>query len=90
MDQRVGRQSTGTYPDRAAKRKKHFKNEDNLRDIWDNIRQNDIHIIGVPEGEEKKKKRRAENLFADNFLTWGRGVVGETSRSRNPREFQMK
>ena len=29
--------------------------EDSLRDIWDNIKQNNIWIIGVPEEEEKKK-----------------------------------
>jgi len=24
-----------------------------LRDLWDNIRWTDIHVIGVPEGEER-------------------------------------
>ena len=28
------------------------RNEDNLRDLWDNIKCTKIHIIGVPEGEE--------------------------------------
>ena len=33
---------------------------DRLRDLWDNIKHNNIHIIGVPEGEElpKSMKRR--------------------------------
>ena len=26
--------------------------EDSLRDLWDNIKRTNIHIIGVPEGEE--------------------------------------
>ena len=30
------------------------KNEDSLRDLWDNIKHTNIHIIGVPEGEERK------------------------------------
>ena len=29
--------------------------EDSLRDLWDNIKCNNIRIIGVPEEEEKKK-----------------------------------
>ena len=29
--------------------------EDSLRDFWDNIKHNNIRIIGVPEEEEKKK-----------------------------------
>ena len=33
------------------------KNEDNLRDLWDNIKCTNIHIIGVPEGEERNDLR---------------------------------
>ena len=32
-----------------------IKNEDNLRDLWDNIKYTNVHIIRVPEGEEKEK-----------------------------------
>ena len=38
------------------KRKKRY--EDNLRDLWDNIKCNNIRVIGVPEGEERKKDPR--------------------------------
>ena len=31
------------------------RNEDSLRDLWDNIKCNNIKIIGVPEEEEEKK-----------------------------------
>ena len=31
------------------------RNEDNLRDLWDNIKCTKIHIIGVPEGEERER-----------------------------------
>ena len=41
-----------------AKRKKEFKNEDNLRDLWDNVKCPNIRIIGVPEEEDKKKVMR--------------------------------
>ena len=36
--------------------KKRIKiNEDNLRDLWDNVKCTNIRIIGVPEEEDKKK-----------------------------------
>jgi len=31
------------------------KNEDNLRDLWDNVKCPNTGIIGVPEEEDKKK-----------------------------------
>ena len=34
------------------------RNEDRLRDLWDNIKHNNICIVGVPEGEEKKDLRK--------------------------------
>ena len=32
------------------------KNEDSITSLWDNFRHSNIHIIGVPEGEEKEQK----------------------------------
>ena len=34
------------------------RNEDSLRDLWDNIKHTNIHIIGVPGGEERKDLRK--------------------------------
>ena len=31
------------------------RNEDSLRDLWDNIKHTDICIMGVPEGEERER-----------------------------------
>ena len=31
------------------------RNDDSLRDLWDNIKHNNIRIIGVPEGKEREK-----------------------------------
>ena len=39
------------------KEKKYFKKE-SLRDIWDNIKHMNIHIIDVPEGGEREKGQR--------------------------------
>ena len=32
------------------------RNEDSLRDLWDNIKCNNMCIIGIPEGEEREKR----------------------------------
>ena len=40
------------------KEKRMKRNEDSLRDFWDNNKRNNIHIIGVPEGEEREKDQR--------------------------------
>ena len=39
------------------------RNEDNLRDLWDNIKRNNNQVIGVPEEEEKKKG--SEKIFEE-------------------------
>ena len=40
---------------------KKLKNEDNVSSLWDNFKHSNIHIIGVPEGAEKKQE--IGNLF---------------------------
>lgn len=37
------------------------KNEENLRAFWDNIKQNDIHFIEVPE--EEKVERKSQKIY---------------------------
>ena len=39
------------------KEKRILENENSLRDLWDNIRHTNIHIMGVPEGKERKGQR---------------------------------
>ena len=50
-----------------AERKK--ENEDNLRDLWDNVKCPNIQIIGVPEEEDKKKghEKILEEIIVENF-----------------------
>ena len=38
----------------ATEQKKMKRNKVSLRDLWDNIKPTNIHIIGVPEGEERE------------------------------------
>ena len=44
------------------------RTEDSLRDIWDNIKCNNIQIIGVPEEEKKKGYEKIfEEIIVGNF-----------------------
>ena len=45
--------------DAGQKREKRLKtNEERLRELWDNVKHTNIHIIGVPEGEEREKGQK--------------------------------
>ena len=45
------------------------KHESNIRDLWDNIKWDNLCIIGVPEGEEKEKGLEIlfKQVMAKNF-----------------------
>ena len=45
----------------SEQQKRIFKNEDSLRNLWNQHQASDICIIGVPEGEEREQG--IENLF---------------------------
>ena len=51
--------------------------EDNLRDLWDNIKCNNIRIIRFPEEEEKKEEfeKIFEEILVKNFPNTGREIV---------------
>ena len=50
------------------------RNEDRLRDLWDNIKRNNICIIGVLEGEERQKghEKIFEEIIVENFPNMGK------------------
>ena len=52
-----------------GKRKKRIKrNEDNLRDLWDNVKCPNIQIIGLPEEHKKKGHEKIlEEIIVENF-----------------------
>ena len=66
MNQQFGRQHSGKHPNEQQKRKKNLKNENSLRSLWGIIKYNNIHIIGVPEEEEKEQG--IENLFEEIMM----------------------
>ena len=70
------------------KEKRIKRNEDNLRDVWDNVKCPNIRIRGVPEEEDKKKdhEKTLEELIVENFPKMGKEIitrVQETQRVPN-------
>ena len=45
-----------------------------LRGHWDNIKHTNIHIIGIPEGEEREKgpEKIFDEIIAENFPNMGK------------------
>ena len=61
--------------DAEQKREKRLKrNEESLREFWDNVKCTNIHIIGVPEGEEREKgtEKIFQEIIAENFSHMGK------------------
>ena len=55
------------------KEKRIKRNEDNLRDLWDNVKHPSIWIIGVPEEDKKKGHEKIlEEIIAENFPKMGK------------------
>ena len=42
-------------PNQGTKKKRNEKELKNLCELWGNIHRNNLHIIGVPEGQEREK-----------------------------------
>ena len=55
------------------------RNEDSLRDLWDNVKCTNIRIIGVPEGEEREigPEKIFEEIIAENFPNMGKEIVSQ-------------
>ena len=58
--------------------------EDNLRDLWDNIKYTNMRIIGVPEEEEKKKgsDKIFEEIIVENFPNMGKEIVTQVQEAQ--------
>ena len=66
------------------KEKRMKRNEDSLRDFWDNIKCNNIHIIGVPEGEEREKgpEKIFEEIIVENFPNMGKEIATQVQEEQ--------
>ena len=75
---------------KKAKRIK--RNEDNLRDLQDNMKCSNIRIIGVPEKEDKNHEKILEKIIVENFPKMGKEIITQVQETQrvpnriNPRQ----
>ena len=60
------------------------RNEDNLRDLQDNIKCSNIQIIGVWEEEDKKKdhEKILEEIIVENFPKLGKEIITQVQETQ--------
>ena len=58
------------------------KNEDSLRDLWDNINCTSICITGVPEREEKGHEKIFEEMISENLPNIGKEIVNQVQEAQ--------
>ena len=65
------------------KEKRLKRNEDNLRDLWDNVKCPNIRIIGVPEEEDKKKDHeKILEIIVENFPKMGEEIGTQVQKTQ--------
>ena len=65
------------------KKKRIQRNEDNLRDLWDNVKCPNIRIIGVPEEEDKKKDHeKILEIIVENFPKMGKEIIMQVQETQ--------
>ena len=66
------------------KEKRIKRNEDNLRDLWDNVKCPNVRIIGVPEEEDKKKdhEKILEEIIVENFPKMRKEIITQVQETQ--------
>ena len=58
------------------------RNEDNLRDLWDNVKHPNIRIMGVPEDKNKGHEKLLEEIIAENFPKMVKEIVTQVQETQ--------
>ena len=59
------------------------RNEDNLRELWDNVKRPNIQIIGVPEKDKKKDHEKIlEEITVENFSKMGKEIATQVQETQ--------
>ena len=80
------------------KEKKMKRNEDSLRDLWDNIKHTNICIIAVREEQDREKgpEKIYEEIIVENFPNIGKEIVTQVQEMQrvpgriNPRRNTLR
>ena len=71
---------------RGKKKKRIKRNEDNLRDLWDNVKCHNIRIIGVPEEDKKKGHQKIlKEIIVENFPKMKKEITMQVKKPRESR-----
>ena len=65
----IRKQKNNQSEQQEKKRIQKKKNEDNVKSLWDNFKHSNIHIIWIPEGEEKEQEigNIFDKIMKENF-----------------------
>ena len=65
------------------KEKRIKRNENNLRDLWDNVKCPNIRIIGVPEEDKKKDHEKIlEEIIVENFPKMEKEIITQVQETQ--------
>ena len=67
--------------ERGKKRVK--RNENTLRNLWDNVESPNVWMIGVPEEEDRKKdhEKILEEIIVENFPKMGKEIITQVQET---------
>ena len=70
------------------KEKRLRKNEEGLREMQDNMKRNNVRIIGIPEGEEDEQGIESlfEKVLMENFPNLIREKVTQIQETQSPKQ----
>ena len=63
------------------KGKNNLKNEDNVRDLCDNVKCPNTRIIGVPEEDKKKDHEKILEIIVENFPKMGKEIITQVQET---------
>ena len=72
---------------KQQKEKRIRQNEDSVSNLWDNLKRSNIHIIGVPEGEEKEQEigNLFEKIMKDKFPNLVKEIDMQIQEAQSPK-----
>ena len=64
------------------------RNEDNLKNLQDNMKRSNIRIIGVPEEEDRKKdhEKILEEIIVENIPKMGKEIITLVQETQSPKQ----
>ena len=78
---------------KGKKKKRIKRNEENLTDLWDNVKHPNIRTIGFPEEDKKKGHEKIlEEIIVENFPKMRKEIVTQVQETQrvsnkiNPRQ----